>query len=200
MKKLVNIYIINTDTLEGREESLTAVIPPLYVEKYNKAKQISVQRQELGAGYLLSKVLGITKDGQLMVRPHGKVDAKEGKHFNISHADNYVVLAVCDEELGVDIERIDRLKLNTLKRVLPADYYADVENADTTAWGKAWTEVEAILKASGEGFTLDPRNTPDFMDGWFVDGVLFNGTHYISIAMKSEFEFNIVMVDTKGEE
>ena len=191
MKKTVNIYIINTDTLEGREESLTSVIPPLYVEKYNKAKQISVKRQELGAGLLLSKVLGISRDEDLVIGVHGKVDSKDGQHFNLSHADNYVALAVADEELGVDIERVDRLKLKTLRRVLPADYYADVEKGDTTAWGKAWTEVEAILKAIGDGFTLDPRNSPDFMEGWYVDGVLYNGTHYISIAMRNEFELNI---------
>jgi 4'-phosphopantetheinyl transferase len=83
-------------------------------------------------------------------------------HFNVSHSNDCVAVAVGGEALGVDIERIDqagdwsplawvcfhpeeRAYLDALPRAERAEAFAEI-----------WTRKEARIKATGEGFRADP--------------------------------------------
>ncbi|WP_197029621.1 4'-phosphopantetheinyl transferase family protein [Butyrivibrio sp. AE3004] len=210
MNNKVNIFILNTKTMEGENDGILSIIAPLYVQKYEKAKVTNVKKQELGAGFLLSKYLGITKDDQLYFNRYGKPSIKNqqpGHHieFNLSHSDDYVVLAVSNIPIGIDIECAERLSLPILKRVLPPshfeklqkrDYIADsgFEKDEKLVWAKYWTSVEAILKAQGSGFHFDPRKNPDFMNNWSLESFIFENRFVISCASKLPFSINSKIV------
>ncbi len=86
-----------------------------------------------------------------------------GPHFNVSHAGDWVALAVCpDRPIGIDIERP-----RPVSRALPGRFFSSAEAsrmADLTAaaWEDAfftiWTRKEAVLKALGTGLSHDPRS------------------------------------------
>ena len=47
-------------------------------------------------------------DDELIKGPYGKLYLKSNeKYFNISHCDNYALLAIADKDVGIDIEPID---------------------------------------------------------------------------------------------
>ena len=72
-----------------------------YVRPEDKARR-------LVAGLLLRNVCGVTDDSQLMYGKNGKPYLKDKSiYFNLSHSGDYVVLAVADYEVGVDIEKIE---------------------------------------------------------------------------------------------
>jgi 4'-phosphopantetheinyl transferase len=102
------------------------------------------------------------------IGPHGKPRLSQhigqDLHFNLSHSNGLVAVAVClGSELGIDIEQF-RIIPNAAKIV--AEFFSPIEQqafsstpaADQNLYFlKLWTRKEAFLKATGKGlsFPLD---------------------------------------------
>lgn len=79
--------------------------------------------------------------------------------FNISHASDFVIVAIGRDELGVDIEAADRrVDLQRLAR----RFFAEREYAwwaqkgfAADAFFKIWTHKESYLKATGQGISVE---------------------------------------------
>ena len=88
------------------------------------------------------------------------VDAR--KHFNLSHSGKYVVLAIADQEVGIDIERVRPYHEATAKKI----FSNEIQNAISELCGEEkdriftqlWTELEAKLKVKGIGFSKEWEN------------------------------------------
>ncbi len=74
--------------------------------------------------------------------------------FNISHAGGYVALAIGDEEVGVDIERIRPIHPRVAERYLGD---RSLEGRDAIL---AWTKRESYGKFTGEGFFAGDFDAP----------------------------------------
>lgn len=77
--------------------------------------------------------------------------------FNISHSGNFVVCAISENEIGIDIEKIRPIDLKIAKRVfneieLKLLFTTPNENQQDIFFS-LWTEKEAILKCIGTGFS-----------------------------------------------
>lgn len=75
------------------------------------------------------------------------------RHFNLSHSGEYVLCALSDAPVGVDVEVV-----RPRKEGLPAYTFkgADYERwlalgGDWEAFYTLWTEVESVIKYTGEG-------------------------------------------------
>lgn len=71
-------------------------------------------------------------------------------HFNLSHAGNYVVCAVSDKAVGVDIERQRKNVIRVAKRFFTqaeCDWIGD----ESLKFSRIWTLKEAYAKLTGEG-------------------------------------------------
>ena len=98
--------------------------------------------------------------------------------FNLSHSGDYAALAVSNEPVGVDIEDISKIAdCEGIARLV----LADVERArfgrlpgtlKPGAMLSMWTRKEAVLKATGAGFSVDPRL---LTLGWRSRSVAFEG-------------------------
>ena len=65
------------------------------------------RKRSLGAGIMIRKILngnGLSESSLEIIPENGKPVA-DHLHFNISHAGDYVVGVVSDDEVGCDIER-----------------------------------------------------------------------------------------------
>lgn len=85
-------------------------------------------------------------------------DCKFGKtiDFNLSHSGRYVVLAVSDSRVGIDIEERKKDRLAVAKRCFDKREYEDIVMADTEVerdmrFLEYWTMKEAYVKYLGEG-------------------------------------------------
>ena len=170
-----------------------------YVQTADKARC-------LVAGLLLRKVCGVTDDEQLITGANGKLYLKNtGMYFNISHSGDYVVLAVADNEVGVDIEKIEPYNNAVAARCFTEREleWLQTQRTDET-FCRLWTAKESVMKASGLGFSLPPETfcvlpmdaSAHFIAGanWFLEWLVHDG-HVICGATKNKAEKTEVITD-----
>ena len=109
------------------------------------------------------------RDLQFGYGPHGKPylalqDMDEALHFNLSHSGRIFGIAIASEgELGFDIERIDRrLRISSLADQIMgpherSNWLQTPAECRHYKFFYYWTRKEALLKARGQGLTVDPR-------------------------------------------
>lgn len=114
----------------------------------------------LAAGVLLARELGVHRDEDLVTGAYGKPSLRDGRaHFNLSHAGFYAVLAVAEQPIGVDIEPIQPFDWHVARRCFTGREMEWLEaDASDSAFCRLWTGKEAIMKATGNGFALDPAS------------------------------------------
>lgn len=87
---------------------------------------------------------------------HGKpAIADFPKHFNLSHSGDYVVCAVCDSEVGVDIQKWVPFKERTAERFFAPEEWKLLQTLPmeqrTEMFYRLWTRKEAYGKYTGLG-------------------------------------------------
>lgn len=87
-------------------------------------------------------------------------------HFNVSHSGHWVVCAIGNQEVGIDIERIKPLRADIASQYFSPEEngrLANLGNVDekTAYFFKLWTLKESYLKTEGTGLVDDLR-TIDF--------------------------------------
>lgn len=89
-------------------------------------------------------------------KPHTK--AESGIHFNVSHSARWVVVAIADTDVGVDVERIRRVPEGVAYRFFSEQEKQMLDNATNEIekvhiFFTLWTLKESYLKAIGSGLT-----------------------------------------------
>lgn len=115
------------------------------------------------AELLLHRSLEYCTDVQVPVKyhrnEHGKpylTDEPE-IYVNWSHSGDYVICAVADREVGIDLQKMDREpKENLIRKVLTKEeqeFYRSVPESDRKSlFYQYWSVKESFLKALGTGF------------------------------------------------
>lgn len=97
-------------------------------------------------------------------------------HFNISHSKDWIVCAVDNLPIGVDIEVLRDFNLKVGKRFYTNQEYNYIMNASElermSRFYEIWTMKEGYMKAVGKGFLLSPTSfdTLDFNNEVQIDG------------------------------
>lgn len=196
------IIIADIEKISCKEEWILSQIAQRYVEKYQKHKRETDKKQELIAGYLLKEYLGVENDAQLVMNKNGKpmlVDAR--KHFNLSHSGKYVVLAIADQEVGIDIERVRPYHEATAKKI----FSNEIQNAMSKLCGEEkdriftqlWTELEAKLKVKGIGFSKEWEN--EKAKEYFIETRCID-EYYVSLATEEKISVEIEWFTGNGKE
>lgn len=78
-------------------------------------------------------------------------------HFNLSHSGDWVVCAVDDAPVGIDIEEIKPIDLAIAKRFFSADEYQDLlsqpAERQEAYFFHLWSMKEAFIKLTGKGLS-----------------------------------------------
>lgn len=168
-----------------------------YLRKEDKARC-------LVGGLMMRYVLGGDYSGKLFFGRNGKPYIKGGVYFNLSHSEEYVALAVCSSEVGVDIELVRPYSAAVAKKCYTAEEREWLTKSDDRAFYKLWTGKESIMKATGMGFSLSPESFsvlpvlpgPHIICGgtWYMQWYSFND-YEICAASVTEEEARIKVVD-----
>lgn len=81
-------------------------------------------------------------------------------HFNLSHSHAFAVLAVAlTGPIGIDLEEVRSMESRdgVARQVHSPEQCQRLQDASDEQWFDYWTAKEAVLKALGKGFHLDPR-------------------------------------------
>lgn len=101
---------------------------------------------------------------------YGKPFFPEYPHiqFNISHSGEYVLCALGQKELGIDIEHTRASDERLYARVLSARERSWLERQKDkkAAFIRLWTLKESYIKATGEGFRTEVRK----VEFWLPEG------------------------------
>ena len=113
------------------------------------------RQRSIGAGLLRRDARGVSEEGLLREGPEGKLSLPGGPEFNLSHSGDWIVLALDPLPLGVDVECLEPQQLRAALRVSGPEERAWL-GSDLDRATRLWTWKEARLKATGQGFALDP--------------------------------------------
>ena len=167
-------------------------------EKLEKLKQKDDCLRGLAASRLLDVALEAEhipyKNVAFSYGENGKPHVLHYKmHFNLSHAGNYAVCAICDEAVGVDVESLVRLDgqpdrvQRIAKRIL-----TDKERKHWLESGaaasellKIWTRKESYAKMIGSGLSIGLEHI-DTMDGAFYQQIQPDAAHYVTVCTQTE--------------
>lgn len=89
-------------------------------------------------------------------------------HYNISHAGRWVISAISDQTIGVDIEQVKSIDLGIAKRYFSKSEYESImreskENRQNVFY-QFWTAKESYIKYIGKGLSM-PLNSFSIFEG-----------------------------------
>ena len=194
---IITVHVARVSMVDPRAIVDLAPISPYYATRaLNNDLPYSSRREAAGVGALLRDVLGVYEDTQLVRSSFGKPELADtnAPSISISHAAGTVVLAVSEAAqlsggpIGVDIESMDEVSPLAVSRMAATEERAWIDAAGNQRdrcrrMCQVWTRIEAILKAEGVGFSIDPRKD-GMPDGWNTSSVTY-GRCVISCAARS---------------
>lgn len=126
-------------------------------------------------------------------------------HFNISHSEDFAVIAIANKEVGIDIEYLsaDFNFNNLFSDIFKEDEITIIKNAadKKQAFYTLWTRKEAFVKAIGKGIDEDFRSIPSLNGehnienimlknnkNWQLHSFIINDNYLGAIAFESSFK------------
>jgi len=159
---MIELYLTNIKKMENGYMDLLGQLTPKRREKTERYLFIQDRLRCMAGGLLLKEVLGIQRDEELILNAYDKPFLRQGgKHFNLSHSGNHVVLAVDICEIGVDIERIECADMAVAERCFQIDeldYVTNGKEDRDLRFYSLWTLKESLMKATGLGLNLPPES------------------------------------------
>ncbi|MBC2580402.1 4'-phosphopantetheinyl transferase superfamily protein [Clostridium sp. DJ247] len=179
------------------------------------------QRTLLGdilARYLICKKTGVKNEHLIFEKnEYGKpVLVKPcGIYFNISHSGNWVVCAIDDTPVGVDVETIKEIDLKIAERFFSEYEYNAIVNQPKELiqnyFYKIWTLKESYIKAEGKGlyiplnsFSLEINENSIYVkvgnrySNWFLYNMCISKDVMISICTLSKSFPHVNLVSTSS--
>ena len=155
----MNIYAVDcTPWLD--DNAVEQALPYLDDKRRSRIRRLRVplkRAQCVSAGLLLTKVLGKNKVAPTLgYGENGKPYRadKPNVHFNITHSDKWVFLAVSDCEIGIDAQAPRRVCPRLAARSTSPEELAWVKENIEPNFTRLWTMKEAYLKYTGTGLTV----------------------------------------------
>jgi 4'-phosphopantetheinyl transferase len=98
---------------------------------------------------------------------------KVGLQFNISHSGEWILIALCDSDIGVDVEKVNPIfHFDDLIQVyfdrVEKELVVSAENA-VLCFYNIWTRKEALIKAWGTGLSTDIKEVKSINDDYGMD-------------------------------
>lgn len=193
----MRLYLSLSRELRGHMDAGLPLLTPCRQALARRAPRPEEALRRLTAGLLLRRVLGVSRDEDLIVGPYGKPAlARGGPHFSLSYAGERVLLSVAPTIHGADMEPVTFVPPALVRRCLTPEEFALWRTAPDPddLFCRFWTGKESLMKATGLGMRLAPDRLglPSLsrsdraeivLDGrrWFVRGLSGDGCR-ISLA------------------
>ena len=194
----VNLYFVKTPFIKDNLDFVLSFVDEKRKQKANKYVQEKDRLLSLGAAYLLKKYL---PKRELKEHPNGKPYLEGGPHFNISHSGEYAVLAVHKtRDVGLDIQIIDKSKINAVKYVLNDN---EKNITDDESLFRVWSNKESLIKClssslkdirSVDGIPLTGNRVFNNNEFYTVSRIFDDYALSITLKGKDPFEVDIQIV------
>ena len=142
----IDIHILHISQVKKRFLFVSSFVEEKRKEKAEKYVNEKDRLLSFGAGYLLKKYL--SKE-DIKLTDSGKPYLPNGPFFNLSHSEEYVVLAIHSaRDIGVDIEKIDDQRVDAIRFVLNEE---EKKVSDVNTLFQMWSNKESLIKCMSTG-------------------------------------------------
>ena len=159
---LVELFAADINQIAPRAQHLISLLDE---ERQARVRAFGESRSALltlAAGLLLYDIFGEgTKSAHFERGKRGKPHLPNNAPFNISHAGDFAVLALSQQPVGVDLERIRPIDWQriALRFFHPEERaYLSKSGEPEMDFFRIWTLKESYLKAEGTGFSISPAS------------------------------------------
>ena len=149
-----------------------------------KVKEYSLRKKQniLLSEYLLYNYF--FSNEEIFYNQYGKPYLKN-KYFNISHADNYLLLGIADEEIGVDMQKITFKK--NVEKLFSEEEQNLLKTAKEKMFTRYWVLKESYAKYLGVGISKKIlQETIKKKDVYFYEYEDLNG-YMIAVCLKNKY-------------
>ena len=161
------------------------------LDEVKKYKPLETKKEKLASLYLKNKYIG-----EYSYNEYGK-PLSDKKCFNITHSHGVIVLAMCEYDIGVDIERIDERKDNLAKYISTPEELSYIKGF--REFFEVWTNKESLMKCIGVGIRCKVKEIPalpiegkkEFKGETYYSKSLEKDNFILSITVKNESDFEI---------
>ena len=139
----VKLYILDVDLAFRHKKFLLETANEMQKEKALRYKNEIDQVRSLASSYLMNK---LSKE-PIQFNDTGKPFFAKGPFFNVSHSGQFIIMAVSNKEVGVDIEENVEKDMSSLIRIFnEAEAKMIKEHAD---FYYLWCAKESLIKCIG---------------------------------------------------
>lgn len=186
----VTVWRASVSSLIPFLDDLQGLLQPQEMEKAMRYQQETDRRQRILSKavlrILLNRFTGIDPKEFWFRSDENKKPIVENAifkdiHFNVSHSGDWILIAISDTKLGIDMEQTDASF--TYQNILPLSFSPQeisfIENSIPSyqSFYQLWTRKESFLKATGKGLVDDLSLIPSL-----------NGVHQHPIAITGSAE------------
>lgn len=154
---MIKVYWLDCSPLFDQQE-LAHILP--YLDKTRQDKALRLQTDErraqsAGAGLLLRHLFG---GGEYEYGENGKPFLKDRNdlYFSVSHSDRYVMCAVANQPIGLDIEPVCPIRPAVLRRCFNEKEQTWIGD-EPERFTRLWTMKEAYMKMTGTGLSVPAK-------------------------------------------
>lgn len=148
----MEIYLLDIENVNINKELLKPKFKNR-IEESNRFLNDRDKKSSLGVAYLLDKYLKIGEDD--IYYNEFKKPYTKNIFFNVSHSGNYVALVKDKEEVGIDIEFIDKNKVKLSNKIFTQSELDWINEIDSdNRFFYLWVIKESVIKAIGKGLSV----------------------------------------------
>ena len=192
--EIVKLLIIDTEFAFRHKKALLEMANDQQKEKALKFKNEVDQVRSLGSSYLINS---LSKE-PLLFNDMGKPFYENGPYFNVSHSGRFIMMAVSNKEIGVDIEENTNKDMSALIRIFnEAEAKMIKEHAD---FYYLWCAKESLIKCIGSSISkveeipsLPFNGVKTFKGKDYYSKTFVYDKHIVSITRESNEEFEVKM-------
>ena len=190
--EIVKLLVLDVELAFRHKKLLLEKANDSQKEKALKFKNEIDQIRSLASSYLANT---LSKE-PLLFNDMGKPFFENGPHFNISHSGRYIVMAVSDKEIGVDIEESVEKDMSSLVRIFnETEAKMLKEHAD---FYYLWCAKESLIKCIGGSInkikeipSLPLNGIKTFKGHDYQCKAFVYEKHIVSITRESNEEFEV---------
>lgn len=140
---IVKLFVLDIELAFHHKNDLLKNLDEKQREKAFAFKNEIDQIRSMASSYLINQLSNET----LLFNKTGKPYFEKGPYFNVSHSGKYIVMAVSEREIGVDIEEnVDRNMSSLIRIFNEAEAKMIKEHAD---FFFLWCAKESLIKCLG---------------------------------------------------
>ena len=190
--EIVKLVVLDIELAFHHQKKLLESLDDRQKEKAFGYKNENDQIRSLASSYLVNS---LSKE-PLLFNDTGKPFFENGPYFNISHSGRYIVMAVSNKEVGVDIEENVERNMSSLIRIFnEAEAKMIKEHSD---FYYLWCAKESLIKCMGSSISkvkeipsLPLNGLKTFKGKDYQSKTFVYDKHIVSVTRESNEEYEV---------